>query len=625
MTGLQTGLALSAGLPGLLVGLYLLTRGPRVIGLLLFLLGLLPLALLSPDSGVGGGEPPHGFALVRAVMSVAGWVWLYVPPALLAAYFPDGRLGRRWWLLPAGWGVFLVLFHLAVALDPGSYGDGPDKIPGTPPVDVPRWLNQSAGFVALALLLTLLVGSAARVVVRFRRGDEVVRRQVKWFALSFMLLPVVLVATWAAYLLTDWAGVVVVVGLFLVYVSLPVSVAIAILRHDLYDIDTLVSRMVGYVTLSGLVVAVYAALAVGMGALVGRGSELTVAAATLAAATVFGLLRRQVQARVEARFDHRRGNALARIDRFLDDIRQGRAEPEQVEQVLREALLDPELTLRFRLVTTASATWYDATGAVAARPEGKVLDVAVAGQNIACVGYDRAQRRPRLLREVLRRAHLALELAHSRMALRQALTETRASRQRLVSVTDAERRRLERDLHDGAQQRLVAIGMRLRLAQQGADPSDALQNAVSDAVRDLQEAIAELRGLAAGVRPQGLDEGLPTALHALTSRSPVPVDLRVTAAPVSDTVATTAYYVAAEALANALKHAEPEKMTIDVAFEDGTLTVVVCDDGRGGAVLTPDAGLGRLCDRVAAIGGSLSLDSARGAGTRVEARLPCGW
>ncbi len=623
MTGLEVGLAFSAGLPGVVVGLLLIVRGPKIIGVLLVLLGLLPLTFLSPDSGVGGTEPPHGFALVMAVISVAGWVWLYVPPALLAAYFPDGRLGRRWWMLPAGWAVFLMLFHLAVAFDSGTYGEASDQISGTPPVDVPGWVTQLAGFASLGLLLALLVGSAARVVVRFRGGDDVVRRQIKWFLLSFMLLPAVLVVTWAAYLLTDVAGVIVVVGLLLVYVSLPISIAIAILRHDLYDIDTLISRTVGYAMLTGLVVAVYGALVVGIGAVVGRGSELAVAAATLTSAALFGLLRRRVQAGVDARFDRGRGAALTQVDRFLNDIRQGRAEPEQVEQVFREALVDPEITVRFR-VGDPVMTWHDPTGAVAARPDGRVLDVAVAGQTVACIGFDRAQRRPRLLREVLRRAHLALELVHSRMALRQALIETRASRTRLVEATDAERRRIERDLHDGAQQRLVAIGLRLRVAQQDAGPADPLHSAVSEAVADLQEAIAELRNLAGGVRPQGLDEGLPTALRALTRASPIPVDLHVTATPVSDAVATTAYYVAAEALANALKHAHPRVLRVHVAHHDGTLTVVVCDDGRGGAVMTPGSGLAGLRDRVATVGGSLSLDSRHETGTTVEARLPCG-
>jgi signal transduction histidine kinase len=489
-------------------------------------------------------------------------------------------------------------------------------------VEVPRWLDVVLGGASLALLLALLVGSVARVTVRYRRGGVVVRRQIKWFALSVLLLPVVLVATWVAYLLTDVADVVVVVGLLLVYVSVPVSVAIAVLRHDLYDIDSLVSRGVAYTVLSGGLVALYAGVTVGVGVLVGAGSDLTVAAATCAVA--FGLLRRRVQVAVDVRFDRGRRDALARINRFVDAVRDGSAEPEDIESTLRLALHDPGLSVVYWLSTDPEAPWRTGSGEPTSRPHGTALDVTVGGRLLGCIAYDAAARRPRLLRETLREAHLPLELAHSRIELRDALAETRASRARLVEVTDAERRRLERDLHDGAQQRLVAIGMSMRLAQQRADPADPLQEPISQAVRDLQEAVAELRRLAGGVRPWGLDEGLPAAVRELVRTSPVPVEVSVTAQTVPDAVATTAYYVAAEALANALKHAEPHSIVIEMAREDGELRVVVADDGLGGATVRSGSGLAGLRDRVHATGGGLVVDSGLGAGTRVEARLPCG-
>jgi signal transduction histidine kinase len=625
MTGWQVALAGLAGAPGVVLGLLLLLRGPRVVGALLVALGLLPLTLLSPDPTVAGGSPPHGLGLLLAVATVAGWVWLYVPPALLAAYFPDGRLGRGWWVvLPAGWGVFLVAFHVAVALDPGNYGGRAGQIPGSPPVEVPRWVDSVLGVGSLVLLLALLVGSVIRVVVRFRRGEEVVQRQLKWFALSILLLPIVLIVTWAAYLLTDVADVVVVVGLLLVFVSVPVSVAVAVLRHDLYDVDRLVSRAVAYTVLTGGLVAVFAAVTVGVGVVVGRGSDLAIAAATLICAAGFGLLRRRVQAVVDARFDRGRRDALARLDRFLDEVRDGRAEPEEVESALRQALHDPGIRVVYWLASDPATPWRTINGEPSARPEEPALDVGVAGRLLGCVGYDLAARRPRLFREALRQAHLPLELAHSRMALRQALAETRASRTRLVEATDAERRRLERDLHDGTQQRLVAIGMSLRLAQQRADPADPMQEVLAAAVRDLQEAVAELRRLAGGVRPRGLDEGLPAAIRGLVRTSPVPVEVQVTADPVPDAVATTAYYVAAEALANALKHAEARSVVIDITHRNGDLRVMVADDGCGGAAVRPGSGLAGLRDRVTATGGELAVDSSPGAGTQVEARLPCG-
>jgi signal transduction histidine kinase len=622
MTGWQVALAVVAGAPGVLLGALVFARGPRIVGVLLVMLGLLPLTLLGPGS-TDGGTPPHGLAYALAVMSVAGWVWLYVPPALLAAYIPDGRLSRKWLVLPAGWAVFLLAFHVAVALDPGSYGSSSGQIPGVPPFDVPGWVNATLGVGSLALLLALLVGSAGHVVVRFRRGDEIVRRQLKWFLLSVILLPAVLVAAWATYLLTDVAEVVVVAGLLLVYVSIPVTVAIGILRHDLFDIDTLISRTFGYLLLTSGLVAVFAMVTVVVGAAVGRGSDVAVAVATLASAGLFGLLRRRVQAGVDARFDRGRRDALHRLDRFLDDIRDGRADPEQVEGALQQALRDPSLRVVYKVASDGEG-WRTGEGSPSAHPDGHFLEVAVAGRLLACIAYDGAARRPRLLREALHRAHLPLELSHSRIALRQALAETKASRARLVEATDAERRRLERDLHDGAQQRLVGIGMSLQLARQQTAADDPMRQVLGSAVRDLQDAVVELRRLAGGVRPRALDEGLPAAIRSLVRTSPIPVNVHVTTDPVIGAVATTAYYVAAEALANALKHAAPTTVAIDIARRDSSLRVVVTDDGRGGATERPGSGLAGLRDRVAATGGELIVDSAPGVGTSVEARLPCG-
>jgi len=203
-----------------------------------------------------------------------------------------------------------------------------------------------------------------------------------------------------------------------------------------------------------------------------------------------------------------------------------------------------------------------------------------------------------------------------------ALAETEASRARLVRAGDDERRRLERDLHDGAQQRLVAVGISLRLAQRHL-PAGPTFAALDGAVAELQASVAELRRISQGLRPSGLDDGLPSALRMLVRASPIPIELSVTADPVHDTVATTAYYVAAEAVANALKHAQPQQVRIEVSSLDGVLCVSVVDDGRGGALIMSGSGLGALADRVSAGGGTLRVCSEAGHGTTVEAMLPC--
>jgi len=143
------------------------------------------------------------------------------------------------------------------------------------------------------------------------------------------------------------------------------------------------------------------------------------------------------------------------------------------------------------------------------------------------------------------------------------------------------------------------------------------------AVAELQEAVAELRRISQGVRPSGLDDGLPAALRTLVRASPVPIELRVTTEQVQDAVAATAYYVAAEAVANALKHASSRHVVIEITREAAMLQVRVSDDGRGGARIVPGRGLGGLADRVAANGGTLHVDSTPGAGTTVRALLPC--
>jgi signal transduction histidine kinase len=200
----------------------------------------------------------------------------------------------------------------------------------------------------------------------------------------------------------------------------------------------------------------------------------------------------------------------------------------------------------------------------------------------------------------------------------------KSSRARLLHAGYEERRRLERDLHDGAQQRLVSLGMSLRLAQRhlgdGSVDVDAL---LDESVASLGIAVAELRQIAHGLRPSSLDDGLAPALSSLAAKVPIPVSLDVCADALPDDVATTAYFVASEAMTNAVKHARPASIELRVVRSDGTVTVQIRDDGRGGAAVRAGAGLAGIADRVAAAGGWLSLDSPAGRGTLVQAVLPC--
>jgi signal transduction histidine kinase len=204
------------------------------------------------------------------------------------------------------------------------------------------------------------------------------------------------------------------------------------------------------------------------------------------------------------------------------------------------------------------------------------------------------------------------------------VTALQDSRARIIAAADAERRRLERDLHDGAQQRLVTLGIVLRRLQRSL-PSGAkvLAPAFDAAVDEVAATIADLRTIAAGVRPPRLDEGLAAALEDLARGAAVPVEVEASGDRAPPEVEAVAYFIACEALTNAVKHASPSRVSVQATRADGVLRLVVADDGIGGASSAAGTGLAGMADRVAAQGGTLALDSPAGAGTRIAVELPC--
>lgn len=201
---------------------------------------------------------------------------------------------------------------------------------------------------------------------------------------------------------------------------------------------------------------------------------------------------------------------------------------------------------------------------------------------------------------------------------------SKRSRSRILRAGYEERQRLERDLHDGAQLRLVSLGMALRLAQRhlsngGVDVHGLLDQTVAE----LGTAVSELRQLAHGIRPSCLDDGLVPALSVLVETVPIPVEMRVSETPLDGNLQTTAYYVASEAITNAVKHSQATRIALHVDARGEDLYVRVEDDGVGGAEQRDGSGLARLADRVSAHGGTLFVSSPSDGGTTVEAILPC--
>jgi signal transduction histidine kinase len=214
----------------------------------------------------------------------------------------------------------------------------------------------------------------------------------------------------------------------------------------------------------------------------------------------------------------------------------------------------------------------------------------------------------------------ALALENQRLA-----AELRALRTRLIEAGDAARRRLERDLHDGAQARLVALALKLRLAHMQLEPGSPAATLLEESSAELQAGLGELRALARGIHPAVLSShGLAAALRALADRAPVAVELEgVPSEPLPPAVETAVYFVVAEALTNVAKYAHGRRATVTLARAAGELAVEVADDGVGGADAESGSGLRGLGDRLEALGGRLELESPPGGGTRVRARMPC--
>jgi signal transduction histidine kinase len=304
--------------------------------------------------------------------------------------------------------------------------------------------------------------------------------------------------------------------------------------------------------------------------------------------------------------------------------------PGNLRDALARALRDPTLALAYWLPD--SGRYVDVDGRPFELPaESAARAVSVSerdGRKIAALVHDRAlTEEPELVQSVCAAAALALENERLQAELRARLEELRASRARIVEAADEERRRIERNLHDGTQQRLVSISMALGLAQAKLQSDPPAADVVfGEARQGLSAALKELRELSQGIHPAILTErGLVVALEELTLRSAVPVDLDVASGDrLPEQVEAAAYYVVSEALANVAKYAHATSTRVSVRPADGKVVVEVADDGIGGADAGGGSGLRGLTDRVEALGGRLWFSSPPGQGTIVRAEIPCG-
>lgn len=559
-------------LANVVAGVLIVARHARHrIGLLLIATGFVQ-AVSDLGQGYALFGTSRGWPAAALVDLAASSSWA-IGGGLMAAtlvLFPDGRLpgaGRVWsWVLPlgsvssvlllAGWATGDQVASLLVA------GTNPLRSQAVPS-DLLYWLG------LVGLTSSMLLGAVA-MFVRMQRSSGVERQQLKWMVFAVTVVLVTLIPT--APLFADVVAVQIADALVLT--AMPLAALAAIWRYRLYDIELIVSRTVLYLGVSIILGAFFAVLVVALGVVFGRGSAVVTALSTVAVALAFGPLRRRLQGHVDRWFDRGRYDAMTDIAGFMSGLRQGRREPEQV----------------WAAIDDASARM---------RSPGARAAILPALQN---------------------EASLAIEMVRLRERLREQLHEVSQSRLRILVATETERRRIERDLHDGTQQRLLAIGLTLRHLQH-AHPSAAAS--LDLVIREIADTIEELRDFARGIRPGILDDGLAPALRDLAHRSTLPVSVDVHGGRYARELETAAYFIACEGVANAVKHSGASHLAVDVRRCQDRLVIRVTDDGVGGAALREGGGLVGVSDRVAAHGGRLTIRSEPGHGTTLLAELAC--
>ncbi|MFD3402640.1 histidine kinase [Kribbella sp. NPDC058693] len=586
-------------LPALLLGWLVVVRAPASpIGPALALTATVPALVFTVEdwgSSARTSSPWPGASVVDKV-AVGAWPWLFLGFVTLVLLFPDGLLpGRLWRWIWAAMPVSAALVNFVVSREDAAQTDTTAA-------------RAVLIVIAFAAFLATLLSAASSLVVRYRHGDQLTRQRLRWLMAAAVAVPILLGLSWLATALGAPGSLAYTWFLIAMLVLVPGAITVAILRHDLFDIDRLLGATVSWLVTTLISAGVFAAVVLAAGGFFPDRVGVTTAAfvTALVLLPVYHWIHRTVGRLV----DPDRTVALARIRDFVRRVRDGEAEPEQIEAVLRSALDDPGLQV---LLRRPGSELEPPAGAIPLQTGDSVVGALVLGTTSA--------RRVRRAREAVVEARLPIEVSRLQLELREALAEVRTSRARLMDEVNAERHRLERDLHDGAQQQLIAIGMRLRSVQYQLEPGIPAYRELDEVVETLEETVAELRRIAHGVRPSRLDDGLAVALRHLVADSTLPVDLVVPELEVGEGAATTVYFTVGEAIANALKHARATRISISVGLTDQVLRAVVRDDGVGGA--KEGFGLTSLRDRVASVGGEFTVDSPPGAGTSITVEIPC--
>ncbi|TVP68198.1 MAG: hypothetical protein EA340_09085 [Nitriliruptor sp.] len=632
-------------------------RPGHLIALLFIVAGMLtPLANIPIALALGPfAAHPMELRTLLGALSVMTSTLIFPLVPLAIVLFPDGRLpSRRWRWLPWLAGLAGVLGGTA-AFAAGAWGGDLDQTWIGPPFGGDLLgIAEVLSPLFFSLLPILIVSSALAVVLRYRRSDAVTRQQLKWLVLAAIVL--VLIVIW---LFTTVGAVATTIGsmseivVSLGFAFVPVSIAIAIVRHGLYDIDVVLSRTIVFVTLAAFITGLYAVTVVGIGTLIGDPTNLALTIGTTAlVAVLFEPVRARVQQWANRAVYGRRATPYEILTALVDDLPTGSAAEDQLEGLAalladgtgaRHATIWVQVDGDLRAAACAPAHDPSEHPAATCSPSGQIdvprathaEPVRLDGDLLGALSFERRRDDPatphdrELLAQMAGQASLVLGNARLRERLRDRIEELRASRRRLVAAQDEARRKLERDLHDGAQQQLVALKVKLGLARSIAAKEEAGEQ-VAESIGELSSiadaAVEDLRDLARGIYPPLLEaEGLERALASQVQRSPIPAELRAEGLRRYDRqVEATVYFCVLEAVRNAVMHAGADRLSILLEDRDDRLGFRVTDDGCGfdADEVVHGAGLTNMADRLDALGGSLVIEAGVDGGVEVGGSIP---
>jgi signal transduction histidine kinase len=552
-----------------------------------------------------------------AVLGDSIFVWWFLFLALILQLTPTGKplSARASWLarltvLTAG-GFAVAALLRSTTLEGENAGV-------VSPLAVTRLAGPLAALatVAILVLCLCLLASVVVLVTRFRRSRGAERQQMLWLVVGVAPLPLCVLASFIAAHANQetMAGAAISVGI----ATLAVGAGFSVAKYRLYDVERVVSDAVAYVMASGSVVAIYSAvtLVLTRSIPVERATTVTTIASTLAAAGIALPAYRWARTGIDRRFNRRRFDT---VRLFRAGLAQGTPD---LEDLMALALGDPDVRILFRAQDSMEDTRWVCVDGGRALPGNNVVDVIRRETVTAKIEFDPYRTDRSVVEAVAHEGAAEIDNLGLLAELGRQLQEVNHSRSRLEDAHLEERRRMEHDLHDGAQQRLLAIALKIQSARvNGSD--EMLRDEADRAVSELGVAVQELRDLAHGLQPASLAcGGLSAAVDELADRIPHRVTADIVDKRFDPVIEGAAWFVIAEGVSNAVKHAGVDALHIIIKQKVGSIQVSVSDAGTGGAD-HKGRGLQGLSDRVVALGGTLAVRNLEPHGTQIEAELPC--